>query len=519
MRFIRTDHFRVASIGSSAELTTRKKIYTCQHPNTQDKVKKPRHRHSAVQLAALNDVYDQTEHPTLIQRTALAQSLGLEIKSVNAYFQNKRASSKKQPRGSPYDAQIRAPSHPPPRPTAIDDDYYYPPMDGTLVHNQHFRSQAPHLDQDPRPLNQYPVPTDHIHFLSESGDTRLSRFQIDDLQRIYRMNPYPTTEEARVIADRVGMRYQSITEWFRTQRSLDRRNRTDDYPPPSISPVSEAGHRDPRAYASFAPIPTLPPASSHPSLVGIESRRQLSAVSDDHPHHTSRTSVRRSPSPRNAAPSNSPYGVPTGSSTGSSTALSQSLSARQRRGRPDPTQLTSLRRLLGKTPTPSIEQRTALAREIGMDVGKVTNWFRNLRQSARKREREKRGRGGAGGGGGSADDDEEEFGFGYGDGDGDGYSGSEPVYLSETSRSSRMSSVDREDARYRGRRGHGHGHSSDDDEAQEAVTPSPSPSPSRGRSPDLVHLDEKALAQQFAGRVPYEDALLLLGFHRRAGMF
>ncbi|KAF7347418.1 Pantothenate kinase [Mycena venus] len=79
-----------------------------------DKVKKPRHRHSAVQLAALNSLYEQTEHPSLAQRTALAQSLGLETKSVNAYFQNKRASAKKQPRGSPYDAPQRAPLSAPP---------------------------------------------------------------------------------------------------------------------------------------------------------------------------------------------------------------------------------------------------------------------------------------------------------------------------------------------------------------------------------------------------------------------
>lgn len=42
-----------------------------------DKVKKPRHRHSAIQLAALNALYEETEHPSLAQRTSLAQSLGL----------------------------------------------------------------------------------------------------------------------------------------------------------------------------------------------------------------------------------------------------------------------------------------------------------------------------------------------------------------------------------------------------------------------------------------------------------
>ncbi|KAJ7982822.1 homeodomain transcription factor [Mycena polygramma] len=459
-----------------------------------DKLKKPRHRHSAVQLAALNSLYEQTEHPTLAQRTELAQSLGLETKSVNAYFQNKRASSKKQPRGSPYDAPGRAPSHPLPWSSAVDDDYYYPPP------HQYLRSTQL-LDQDPRPRNQL-TPSDHPQYLRESAmdGGAPSRRQIDELQHIYRINPYPTLDETSTIAERIGMRHQSIVEWFRTQRSLDRR---DAYPiPPSdlLSPMAEASERQSRPYPILPPISTLPlplplalpPATVHPSLVGA---RRLSAVSEDHYY----AAPRRSSSPRNATP----YGA---SSSSSSTALS--LSARQRRGRPDPLQLISLRRLLSKTPTPSIEERSALAREIGMDLGKVTNWFRNLRQSARKRE--KKGRGARGGTSDGEDGDEAE------------YNDSEPVYLSSTSRSSETPS----DEYSRGRRARALHSSDEEEDAQEAVTPasspSPPPSPSRGRPPDfnLGHLDmdEKAVAR-FSGRVPYEDALLLLSFHRRAGMF
>ena len=58
---------------------------------------------------------------------------------------------------------------------------------------------------------------------------------------------------------------------------------------------------------------------------------------------------------------------------------------RPRRTRPEPHQLEALKKLFRRTSTPSIEERGALALEIGMDVGKVTNWFRNLRQTARKR--------------------------------------------------------------------------------------------------------------------------------------
>ena len=44
--------------------------------------KKPRHRHSPPQLAALNELFDQNEHPPLEQRTALAERLGMYVRNV-----------------------------------------------------------------------------------------------------------------------------------------------------------------------------------------------------------------------------------------------------------------------------------------------------------------------------------------------------------------------------------------------------------------------------------------------------
>ena len=41
--------------------------------------KKPRVRHSEAQLAALNDLYDEDEHPALELRAALAQRLGMYV--------------------------------------------------------------------------------------------------------------------------------------------------------------------------------------------------------------------------------------------------------------------------------------------------------------------------------------------------------------------------------------------------------------------------------------------------------
>ena len=51
-----------------------------QHdPDSADKSssKKPRHRHSPVQLAALNELFERNEHPALEERTELAQRLGM----------------------------------------------------------------------------------------------------------------------------------------------------------------------------------------------------------------------------------------------------------------------------------------------------------------------------------------------------------------------------------------------------------------------------------------------------------
>lgn len=76
---------------------------------------------------------------------------------------------------------------------------------------------------------------------------------------------------------------------------------------------------------------------------------------------------------------------------------------RLRRTRPEPHQLEALQKLYNRTSNPSIEERGALALEVGMyvlffptillinmspldrDLAKVTNWFRNLRQTTRKR--------------------------------------------------------------------------------------------------------------------------------------
>jgi hypothetical protein len=42
-----------------------------------ERQKKPRHRHSSFQLAALNQLYERNEHPSLDDRTNLAEKIGM----------------------------------------------------------------------------------------------------------------------------------------------------------------------------------------------------------------------------------------------------------------------------------------------------------------------------------------------------------------------------------------------------------------------------------------------------------
>ncbi|CAK5264844.1 unnamed protein product [Mycena citricolor] len=386
--------------------------------------KKPRHRHSAVQLAALNGLFEETDHPSLSQRTALAHSLGLELKSVNAYFQNKRASSKKHPRGIPYDAARPLPSlYLPPTYTVLEEYHPLPHAPLPLMARS-FRSLAPPLDQGR--LNQLHPSTDQIQLWphDEHDDLGLSPVRGNDLEHIYRSRPFPSFDDCAAIADNYRMPHQVVVEWFK------RRARAQE---------SYEYSQTPRHYVDSRPV-TLPPISS------LSASHTPMDIDQDSPIH-------------DAPPSYSDLSA---------------LAARPRRGRPDPFQLHNLRRLLSKTLNPSIEERSALAREIGMDLGKVTNWYRNIRQSARKRAKRA-----------EQQVSEDEFDVGE----------NEKVYLSETSRStpSRPSSAE--------------AHSSDDE--QEVFTPSSCHS--------HLHEDEKLnidASSRFSFQ-DFQDAELLLSFHRQ----
>lgn len=339
-------------------------------------------------------------------------------------------------------------------------------------------------------------------------------------------------------------RYQSVTNWFQNQRSIAKKRKEDQDALNVLTrdnvldrPSSSRAH----TYSPFPPSssvahPSLsvPPAAGHPSLsLGSLPRARRSpslapAVVD--------RSIDRSIDSRASSPRPGPYGMAERVSSASS-------SGRARRSRPEPYQLEALKKLFHRNATPSIEERGALALEINMDVGKVTNWFRNLRQSSRKRSKL---------GSGSDDDDDDVMSVSV---YGHDYSrnvsrAASPASMSSDERDPNAMDTDYTDVRVKAeseqKRHALYTHPADsrssdmasEEDAQEAVTPSPASSPypafpivaqlpQKSTPAPQIRRDssstyavnglspssdmEKAPAQLPTG-VRVEDALLLLSF-------
>jgi hypothetical protein len=143
-------------------------------------------------------------------------------------------------------------------------------------------------------------------------------------------------------------RYQSVTNWFQNQRSLAKKRLDDELSFPDKSQhLDSSGHPDSSAdvlpssrdRSTLSTLP-FPPRSSHPSVSALIKRE------------------RRSPSAERSNASSSSRGP----------YHSILPSHRPRRTRPEPHQLEALQKLYNRTSNPSIEERGALALEVGMYV-------------------------------------------------------------------------------------------------------------------------------------------------------
>ncbi|KAJ4485660.1 homeodomain transcription factor [Lentinula aciculospora] len=467
-----------------------------------DKQKKPRHRHSPAQLLALNELYDRDEHPALDLRVNLAERLGMETKTVNAWFQNKRASSKKRTltrSSAPYDNSSINSS------TSSSTSSFRRPDYDEFDEDIDFQSSS-HPDNGRIGSPFYTGNMENTHFEDQENVHRRSRMrpsseQVEQLKNLFNVNPLPTTEDKQALADRIGMRYQSITTWFQNQRSiLKKRQEGDtDLTAASFTNTEYPFDTPTRKYSAFPP-PThhpslnLPPPNSHPSLPSIPGRGRRSL--SPNPASSRRPSRRRSGTPYDSV-----------------------LNSRPRRTRPEPYQLDALKDMFLKTAHPTIEERTALAIQIGMDLGKVTNWFRNLRQTTRRRAKKS----------GSGEDD---YDF---DDDADYPDHDRDTSISRYGSPSSSTWTNDDSVLYDEKVPMHSGSVSDagsDDEYEEAVTPSSessrSPPPPLARSPSsqvnlgnltLAALESATIAEMdkvsFKSGIKVEDALLLLTFHHQ----
>ncbi|KAF5392453.1 hypothetical protein D9757_002287 [Collybiopsis confluens] len=476
-----------------------------------DKQKKPRHRHSPAQLFALNELFEKDEHPPLEIRVSLAGRLGMETKTVNAWFQNRRASSKKRILN---------------RHTAQPDSNASPSSLRSLDFDEYDE-----LYQSPYPENSRANFEEQQDILNRRSRMRPTTDQVEQLKVLFNVNPLPSTEEKQALANRIGMqvlsslfplmRYQSITTWFQNQRSILKKRLEGD----SEFTAHSDNTSETRRYSAF------PPPTHHPSL-----NLPPPSSASSHPPLPSLTGGHRSLSPDPASPRRT-----LSSRRRSATPYDNALSSRPRRTRPEPYQLDALKDMFLRTAHPSIEERTALALQIGMqviyllnsikmisfilsyanrDVGKVTNWFRNLRQTTRRRAQKA----------GSGDDDD------YEDIETD-FPDRERYYTADSrSNSPSTSTWTNEESTIYDEKVHLQSRSvsdaGSDDEYEEAVTPnsesSRSPPPPLTRSPasqvnlnnlTLAALESATLAEMekvsSKTGIKVEDALLLLTFHHQ----
>jgi len=128
-----------------------------------------------------------------------------ETKTVNAWFQNKRASTKKRSKGvalagasqptNSVPVHYQPTSYPPHRP-AFED---YPDENYSVPYSR----ASPAIAADFPPFEQ-------PHHMSESNVARYMRLrpssdQVDQLQRLYSINPFPSNEDKEALAQRIGM--------------------------------------------------------------------------------------------------------------------------------------------------------------------------------------------------------------------------------------------------------------------------------------------------------------------------
>lgn len=415
----------------------------------------------------------------------------MQTKTLNAWFQNKRASAKKRSVkvSEPVPTTVQHLSTLPSTPSSSADSPFHRSFDDLPEEEYLTPEYQALLQTTPTDSPEHQRLLDEIlsnkAIMSHKRRMRPNGSQSQQLKDFFNVNPHPSKEERQELGNSIGMSYPSITNWFQNQRSLIKRRKEEDIITTSSSKS--------RTFSAFPPVsghPSLPPLASVPPNITL------------------------------------PASVKPKSSRSHRTAV-QTIPSRSRRSRPEPHQLDALKDMYNLTSNPTIEERTALALEVGLDLGKVTNWFRNLRQTTRKRAKRNSELG---------DDDQDDASIysGYPPStsvsrDGSPLHSSAPSTINDVLMDEIGDEVDVDVYRRRKLTNsdpQSRDHSDDEELHWEAVTPSPSPPPppntKSSKHPLTFTIDpilyaemEKETAKYNTG-VRVEDALLLLGFQHHA---
>jgi len=155
-------------------------------------------------------------------------------------------------------------------------------------------------------------------------------------------------------------RYQSVSNWLQRQRSLAKTRKEDEHTDASSS-NSKADYPhsgDMRQYSAFPP---RPPQQNHRSVLNSDNIPPSQSHAQVSPH----SSPMRHRSPSVSPSMDDPY-PRRASMRRSTTPYVGPMQSRPRRSRPEPYQLDALKSLFTRTATPTIEERSSLAQEIGM---------------------------------------------------------------------------------------------------------------------------------------------------------
>jgi hypothetical protein len=146
-----------------------------------------------------------------------------ETKTVNAWFQNKRASTKKKNRTAGPDSSLDLPpiaslfgsnvssaSHSPLQPDELDEFADDDHLEGSGAGPSPLVAA---LDDPKRQSLFYAGNAEHRHFFAEAETmprrmrmrNRPSTEQTDELRKSYRANPHPTKEDREALGERIGM--------------------------------------------------------------------------------------------------------------------------------------------------------------------------------------------------------------------------------------------------------------------------------------------------------------------------